>query len=392
MNKQLHVLHVSASISRKGGGVAAFLWWLIDNQLASGYKITVVGLQDEFVELDTEKYKHLVDIVVAPPTLSRALGWSFSLRNSLKKYIYYCDVIHVHGIRTLMHHDIKKIAAQFNKPIVTSTHGQLYPQVLQKNVLRKKLTAMLFMDSDLKASAIIHVTSKQEAGFVKQYLPNLSTHIIPIGVDSKKYLVDSKLAMKNIVGEFKSIKNKRIILFLGLLHPKKGLVKLAEIWGKLSQQYPDWHLIIAGPDDGAEQIAKTAFKYHCHTNSVTWTGPVYGQKKIDLFAASELFILPTDWENFGIAVLESLAAGTPVITTNTTPWDMLQEKNCGWCVSSDLASLQSALNQALSLTIEDLQCMGEQGQMLVQQCFESCDCANQFKAIYQNILSGNKVT
>ena len=134
----------------------------------------------------------------------------------------------------------------------------------------------------------------------------------------------------------------RMVLYLGRLHPLKGLDMLVEAWGKLhdaqcdgsrqgmenTRTRCDWRLVIAGPD---EQGTRAALERQARElglmESITFAGPVYGGEKERLLDAADLFVLPSRSENLGLVVAEALGAGVPVIATRAAPWREL----LGYC-------------------------------------------------------------
>jgi glycosyltransferase involved in cell wall biosynthesis len=120
---------------------------------------------------------------------------------------------------------------------------------------------------------------------------------------------------------------------------------------------------------------------------IDFVGPIFGKRKWALYKDADLFVLPTHSENFGIVVPESLASGTPVITTYGTPWRELNEEKCGWWIPIGKDSLVTALRSFLLKTPEELKEMGQRGRKLVEDKYSSEKVAKQFLAMYENLIS-----
>lgn len=115
-------------------------------------------------------------------------------------------------------------------------------------------------------------------------------------------------------------------------------------------------------------------------------GGVYGERKWQLYRDSDLFVLPTYSENFGIVIAEALATGTPVITTTGTPWEELNTKHCGWWIEIGRNPLIEALNQYISLTEGNLKEMGKNGRKLIEQKYSAKIMAESLAKLYRNMI------
>lgn len=119
---------------------------------------------------------------------------------------------------------------------------------------------------------------------------------------------------------------------------------------------------------------------------VKFCGGVYGDEKWRLFRQSDVFVLPTYSENFGIVVAEALACGTPVVATKGTPWEELQTYRCGWWTEIGTQPLVDALNVFLSLDEQELEVMGENGRRLVEEKYSVKNMAEAMVRLYDKVL------
>ncbi|MGH8594663.1 MAG: glycosyltransferase [Gammaproteobacteria bacterium] len=386
----MNVLHATSTISKRGGGVASYLWGLAEQQARAGIKLTIAGLEDDQVGLDRDTYASWGEIVTATPTGPRALGWSRRLARRLASVIPNMDLVHIHGLRAVLSRDVRRAAVRHRKPLIISPHGQLYPQVLARNPVRKALLARLFVDADLKAASYLHATSTAEAEHIKSYGLNRSIAVVPIGIDADAYRLEVEQARRAVDRRFSVLAGRRRIVVLALLHPKKGLERLAMSWGRLNKDFKEWRLVIAGPDAGYEAQSRAAFAAHAPGDSVLWIGPVYGRDKAELLAGSDVLVLPSDWENFGIVVLEALAAGIPAITTTGSPWRELPQRDCGWWVRPTAGALAETLATAMAMEDPRLRSMGERGRQLVYEKYTWDRCGAQMMSLYESTIRGEK--
>lgn len=325
-----------------------------------------------------------VDIQVFSRTFpSRACG-----SRRLKKWLLNdrsFDIYHGHGIWELPVHYMEMAARKHGRPYLIAPRGMLEPWCLRYHRWKKRIALCLYQYRDLKNAVCLHATSHQEAGNFRVLGLKNPIAVIPNGVYvSNYYTSNSRFEIEN---KWKSLKGKQLLLFISRIHPKKGLLNLVKVWSKLFKSFPDWHLVIAGPDeDGHLAEVQRVISEFGAENQTTFTGPVYGDLKRQLYAACDCFVLPTFSENFGIVVAEALASGKPVITTKGTPWNELEAYNCGWYIDIGVESLEKALREALSLSDLHRQEMGQRGRKLVEENYSWPKIARQMIEVYKWIL------
>jgi glycosyltransferase involved in cell wall biosynthesis len=174
-------------------------------------------------------------------------------------------------------------------------------------------------------------------------------------------------------------------LFLSRLHPKKGLLDLVEAWRQVRPER--WTLLIAGPSEGDhEQAVREAVRNAGLDECVQFLGALDDREKWDVYAKSQLFVLPTLSENFGVVVAEALGAEVPVITTKAAPWSLLQEEDCGWWIETGVTPLVQALRQATDAPSDHLHRMGQRGRAAVLKRFDWTRIGEQMVAVYNWLL------
>ena len=119
---------------------------------------------------------------------------------------------------------------------------------------------------------------------------------------------------------------------------------------------------------------------------IEFSGGLYGEDKWNCFRESDLFILPTLNENFGIVIAESLLSGTPVITCKGAPWPQLESEKCGWWVERNVESIALAIMEAISLSPIQLKQMGLNGRRLAENTYSDNVIADRMKTLYEWIL------
>ena len=158
----------------------------------------------------------------------------------------------------------------------------------------------------------------------------------------------------------------KILLFMGRVHPVKGLEHLLNAWTGIYEKFSDWRLVIVGPDE-VGFLSKLQSMISNESSNVFFLDSIYGEKRWIAYANADLFVAPSDFENFGQSIAEALSAGVPVITTIGTPWKELKEKNCGWWIDPTPKSIANALQQAMSLSDSERKAKGKVGKNIVEQ-------------------------
>ena len=249
---------------------------------------------------------------------------------------------------------------------------------------KKRLAWWLYQRRDLLDAAALHATAESEASQFRKLGLKMPVIVSPNGVEIPERRGDLKPEKRKGLdagdsGE-ESKSEFRTALFLGRIHPKKGLPMLVEAWAKVRPS--GWRMRVAGPDEEGHMAEISAMIHEAGLDEV-WSleGEVSDEAKWKVFGEADLFILPTHSENFGISVAEALASGLPVITTTGAPWRGVVEHQCGWWVEPSVDDLARALqvatfNQSLSLKL-----MGERGREWVARDFS-------WKGIAQSMLKG----
>ncbi|GAG43150.1 unnamed protein product, partial [marine sediment metagenome] len=208
-----------------------------------------------------------------------------------------------------------------------STRGMLEPWAIRHKRWKKRLAWWLYQRRDLMRAACLHATAPSEAHNIRALGLGVPICMIPNGVDLPE--IDPMAGGGRYEGP--GHEGHKVALFLGRIHPKKGLPMLIEAWARIRP--PNWVLWIAGPDESDHQTELAQRVVAASLSQVVlFLGPLDDPKKRSALLNANLLILPTHSENFGMVIAESLAHGLPVLTTTGAPWSMLPERGCGWWV------------------------------------------------------------
>lgn len=365
----MKIIHYVPSIDRTSGGVGTYMQ-LLAKELGKLVELHVV----------THRSPNMLEITHAQ--VHFITGGTQRLLQTKKEWCILLnrlnpDVVHENCCWMPSNALTQRWAQQFGYKVVLTPHGMLEPWILKRHYWTKKAPALWLYQKDAVVKAdYLHATAEDEKKNLLRLGYNRKIEVIANGID-----VDT-IRMKT------SWKRKKQILFLSRIHVKKGINYLIEAVAVLKEELKDYKINIAG--EGEESYInelKQMTSQSGVTDSICFVGGVYGDEKWELFRNTDVFVLPTHSENFGIVVAEALACGTPVITTKGTPWHELRTENCGWWTEVGTEPTVNALRAFLQLAVEELEKMGHNGRRLVEREYSSKKVAEDMVALYKKVIN-----
>ncbi len=291
------------------------------------------------------------------------------------------DVLHVHGLWQLHSLAAALTARRARKPLIVSAHGMLERWALNNKRWKKHIYAAMVEGRNLRSACCLHALSRAELEDYRRFGLSNPVAVIPNGVHPPPPADAGPFH-----AAFPALAGKRLVLFLGRIHYKKGLDLLCRAW---REALPEAHLVIAGSDSENTEASVRALAAELGiASAITFTGPLYGPLKWSALAAASLFVLPSRSEGCSVAVLEAMSAGLPVLITTACNFPDAAANGCGWAVEPDPQALARALTQALSLPPELLRGMGSNGRALVAIRYSWTAIASQMAAVYDWTLGG----
>ena len=184
--------------------------------------------------------------------------------------------------------------------------------------------------------------------------------------------------------------NRRTMVFLSRIHHKKGLDLLCEAWSTLPKE-SSTELLIAG--DGEPDLVAQLRRWVAGQSGppAHYLGPVGGEEKLRLLAAAWALVLPSRSENYGMAVAEALACGTPVLTTTATPWAEFVERECGWLINPCAVDVAHALREILTISEDAHAALRTRARLFVEEAHSLRATGAAFEALYGALMPGSKV-
>lgn len=493
----MRLVHIVAGVP-PGSGIAEAALSLCRHLRLLGHEVTLATLDGPLSEAAQAAEAAGVRLLRFLPCRPRALYFSWQMLRQLRAVCADADVVQVHSHWTFPVWWGCRCALQAGKPLVMTPHGCLDPVRLRHSAWKKRLVGWIDRYF-LRRASVIQATSEAERLAVARFLRprrgrkgegerekndagNVLTQrrrdaevgdaarlvVVPNGVElgpSDEALLNRTTQDKREICKYAQLptlnaqrasfshphthtlahahtgaSRERVALYLGRLHPLKGLELLLEAWGLLRPRSgcpssptgaDGWRLVIVGADeqgtlDGlVQQAERLGLRVSGPSPApdepasvdadVVFCEPVYGAAKAWLLAQTDLFVLPSRSENFGIVVAEALAAGVPVITTRATPWSELlrplrgrngeckkgerlsgcdgegEEEvvppvdRCGWWVDVGVEPLAEALREAMALGDDERRQMGQNGRQLMMAKYRWQAVAERMVEVYESV-------
>ncbi len=384
--RRMRVLMVAANLDTRFGGVSAVLGPLCAAiEKGQRFHVSIAAFAGSAENLQPlEQYA-----AVTRYPLRGLRGWFPGQPHSvcgisLARQIEDCDLVHIHGLWQEHCAQAAAIARRLGKPYVISAHGMLDPWALRAKKWKKSAYLRLVEHKNLVRASALHALTAAEAADYQRVTLHPRIEIVPNAVDPPP-AVDPELFLST----YKELSGKTVVLFLSRLHPKKGLDLLSTAWSRVAPDYPDAHLVIAGPDEADLQRGlELEFTSRNVRESVTFTGMLSGAMKWSALAAARLFVLPSRSEGLSMAALEAMAAGKPVLLTEQCHLDDVVENECGYQIQPDAGELERALRQFFQ-SPERAREMGCNARRLAESrhCWEVV--GNRVQALYERLVSVN---
>jgi poly(glycerol-phosphate) alpha-glucosyltransferase len=441
---------VTSSVSRDAGGLFFAMTSMAKCLHQAGVDLSVHGIQDSHSLQDA----HAWDTVPCFAHARRgpaAIAYAPHLGSALAAGEF--DLMHTHGIWQAPSAAVHRWHEATHKPYLISPHGMLDPWALEQSRRKKRIVSVLYEFAHLRDAACIHALCPSEAESIRAYGLKNPVCIIPNGVElpeearSQNALAacsgtgkgEACMAWPERSGGKSEVRDQRkTLLFLGRIHPKKGLVPALRAWAEIRGRrsevggQEEWQFVIAGWDQGGhraelEQLCReigvsvasvsveeflasqnhlaplgksaTVIDTPLHPPNlsiseypnVLFLGPAFGEQKDALLRRADAFILPSFSEGLPMSVLEAWSYRLPVLMTEHCNLPEGFAAEAAIRIGTDAESIAEGLHSLLASRVSDLTAMGRNGRALVERQFTWPQVAAQMKEVYEWILGGGEV-
>ena len=368
----MRVLHVITGLWKDTGGPSEVIPAICTGMTDAGADVTLATLAGDAAQSVDDAAAHGVRVLKFPPSFRHTFWFSSELHRHIQHLAAEHDIVHIHGIWQFPDWAAAAAARHAGVPYVITPHGSLQPARLRKSSLKKRVSAVLADRAMLNQASCLHATAADEAEAFRRYGYRGPIAMIPNGITPAGPIEPGRVAMLDAAfrRDFPETQGRRLLLFLSRIEPIKGVTTLARAWVECARQFPDWHLVVVGPDERSHlQEVLAILRDGGLLDRTTVTGPLYGDQKTAAYLASELFVLPTISENFGLVIGEALSHKLPVITTTGAPWPGIVKHDCGWWIEPSQNALADTLREALPLPRAALAAKGDRGAAWIARDF-----------------------
>jgi glycosyltransferase involved in cell wall biosynthesis len=398
----MKIAYLLNSVSRKAGGLFEICKRLAQTTCREK-EIVVLGVEDEFTKTDIIEWAPLRPTVFSP-VFARSFGYAPGYARYLAEVCP--DIAHVHGLWTYPSFAGYRWHRRTKQPLIYTAHGMLAPWALRNSAWKKRLVRALWEDAAHRSATCFQVNSEAEHRILRRHGLRNPICIIPNGIDLPEESQES--GVRGQESALASVaEGKKVLLYLGRLHPKKNLVTLLKAWVAVqkarvrSQKSDEWLLAIAGWDQGGHEeklqrlatqlgIAWCNITEHRTSNrtSLVFLGPQFGTDKDACYRACDAFVLPSLSEGLPMTVLEAWAYAKPVLMTPECNLPEGFAAEAAQRVGTTANEIATGLRQLVEMTEGERKEMGICGRTLVAAKFSWPRIGQRMYAVYEWVLGG----
>ena len=366
----MRLLHVIASLDPQGGGP-------MEGVRQYGQRLPSLGHRSEVLTLDDPAAPFLSDFPLTVHAIGPSSGrYRFNRRLVpwLRAHARNYDAVIVDGLWQYHGLGTWRALRRASVPYFVFTHGMLDPWFKHAYPLKHLKKWLYWPWADyriLRDARAVLFTSEEERVSARRSFWLYKAREVVVAFGTSTPPVDAQRPREVFLASHASLRGKRLLLFLGRIHEKKGCDLLVQAFARVAHADARLHLVMAGPDQTgwADELQKLADRLGV-ADRITWPGMLQGESKWGAFYASEAFVLPSHQENFGIAVAEALGCGLPVlISDKVNIWREISQDGAGIVAPDTADGTQELLRRWLALGSHERAAMGARASALFARRF-----------------------
>ena len=388
--ERMHVLHIVNFLEAddRKGGVARATELLARAQARIGAHVTVFTTKSSLdgKRLDSEpENREGVSVHLFPTRPGSRFFFSSALSQACLRRVKEFDIVHTHGLWSFPGTWGARVAHWAHVPCVISPQGMLNDWAMQFRAYKKIPYWYAVERRTIGGAAWIHFATEEEQLQAKAWIARKKSKVIPIGLDLQEF--GALPARGEFRDRYKIPRDVPVLAFLGRIHPIKGLSVLLEALARVKAEIPELILAVAGPDENGHRSGLERLAQNLGVEGrVRWLGTIEEQAKQGFLVDADLLVLPSFSENFGLAAVEAMAIGCPVIVgRGVNIASQVEAYGAGWVVPTEAETLASAIVEALR-NPESRQAAGKAGQRLVADRYDGEAVAREMLKAYEECL------
>ena len=384
----MKVLQVIASLAPSWGGPTRVVISLADLLQERGIRCRIVAPEFPPGEVVLRPRSSEYEVFPCKWLCRWWKGYSPPLMSRLAEIAKDFDLIHIHELWHYANFAAFRAAKKENKPFVITLHYALDSWRLNHKALRKKIYLRLIQRKILNSASAFQALTLKEAENIRAFGLSQPVAVIHNGIFPKDF--ENLPRPEQFESLYPQLRRKKVLLFLGRIHPMKGLDLLVNSFANVVSKRDDVALVVAGPDEGYRSKVERFLKAKGIREKAIFCGILSGEEKLAALSRADIFVLPSYSEGFSIAVLEALACGIPVVISESCNFPEVRKAKAGLVVDLNIEKIAQALDTLLGnreLRVE----MGKNAKRLVVENFSWDNVADEIALWYRDVLSGEKL-
>lgn len=386
----MKIVHCIKTLDFVDGGPVRAIIDLSATLAERGHEVRILTLRDPDAPTEwRESSTHNPRTIPLGPMHRKGTSLSPEQRGRVTEAIRWCDIAHVHGIWQPLTLRVSSVARRMHKPYIISLRGMLDDWSMAQRTLKKRLYLAMGGSAMLNNADAIHCTADGEKAQSSKWFPRTEGVVIPNLLDLAPFQsLPGPDRARDRFPLFGS--GEPVLLFLSRIHYKKGIEHVIDAVARLRDENAPHRLLIAG--DGDKEYTRSLrnqVERLSLGDRVAFLGLVTGEDKVSLYEAADLFVLPTSQENFGFVLYESLASGTPILTTKgVDTWPELEREAGAIVCEQDGRSLARVIKGCTS-DPDALAALGAKGRSWIFESMHPDRVIERFESLYDRAVSGS---